>query len=340
MVTSIMVPVDGSHFGEQAFPLAAGLARLSGARLQLVHVHGSTEATDEGVLVPVESLDHWEAEVRQSESLYLKDAGERLLGTYGVQPTLTLLGGRVIEALEAHAAASDVDLVVMSTHGRGGLARAWLGSVADGLLRRLSIPLLLVKPAEAVPPVWREPFFQRMLVPLDGSSAAEAVLEPALRLAALLRAECRFIVVVPGDAAVSSAVAAGAVGVAAAEPRDGAAARARAYLARVCEEAAARGVRGDCHVVGHSSPAAAILQEVAASGCDVIAIASHGRGGPARLLLGSVSDKVIRAAPIPVLVQRIPRMKVLPLHGSPRMGVVHGSAPVERVDAAPPIPPA
>lgn len=311
MFSSIMVPVDGSPFGEQAFSLAAGLARRAGARLQLVHVHSSLEsASEEGVLVPIEAMDQWEGEVRRAEVLYLHDAARRLQEQEGVAVQVALVGGRVADALEAHAASSGADLVIMSTHGRGGLARAWLGSVADGLLRRLSVPMLLLKATEDEQPTG-ERGFTRVLVPLDGSRAAEAVLEPALWLAALTGASMRFLVVeATAGAGVFATVGGTLPGVGQAEAAH---TGAEEYLARVQAQALRKGVASESQVVAHASAAGGILEQAFAGECDVIALATHGRGGAARLLLGSVADKVLRASPVPVLVQRIPRMKVLPL---------------------------
>ncbi len=306
MFRSIMVPLDGSAFGEQVLPLAAALARRAGARLELVHVHAGVETgVEEGVLVPVEALDRWEGEVRQAEQLYLSDAAHRVLKRDEVEAHVALVGGRVVDALEAHAAGIGADLVVMSTHGRGGLARAWLGSVADGLLRRLSVALLLVKPRDGpTPPVGERPF-TRLLIPLDGSRAGEAVLEPALDLALALGAGVRLLIV----AATGAAAAEGR----AAPELDGSRGGAEAYIERVRDMVARRGIAVEARAVAHVSPAGGILEEAATHGCDLIALATHGRGGAVRLLLGSVADKVIRGSSLPVLVQRIPRVRVVPV---------------------------
>ena len=77
----------------------------------------------------------------------------------------------------------------MTTHGRGPLTRFWLGSVADELVRRASVPLLLVRPHEGVPDLAQEPILQHLLIPLDGSELAEQVLEPAVALGTLMAAD-------------------------------------------------------------------------------------------------------------------------------------------------------
>ncbi len=312
MFRSIMVPLDGSAFGEQVLPLAAGLAKRAGARLELVHVHAGVESgVEEGVLVPAEAMDRWDGEVRQSERLYLGDAAHRLVEREELEPRVALLTGRVVDALERHVAEIGADLVIMSTHGRGGVARAWLGSVADGLLRRLAVPLLLVKPSEGTSlPAGDRPF-TRMLLPLDGSRASEAVLDPALELAAVMGAEVRLLIVVPTAPGAVAALTGGEG--AGSTASDGSRGAADAYVQRLRDVVARRGLAVEARAVVHASPAGGILEEATTHGCGVIAMATHGRGGAARLLLGSVADKVIRGSPLPVLVQRIPRLKVVPL---------------------------
>jgi nucleotide-binding universal stress UspA family protein len=86
--------------------------------------------------------------------------------------------------------------VAMSTHGRGPLSRFWLGSVADALMRRLPVPLLLVRPQEGAPDLSEEPPLRRILIPLDGSALAEEVLAPALALGGLVGAEYTLLWVV------------------------------------------------------------------------------------------------------------------------------------------------
>ena len=95
-----------------------------------------------------------------------------------------------------HAIESDVDLVVMTTQGRGPVARFWLGSVADRLVRQMAIPMLFVRPWEVVVNPTQEPKFGCMLIPLDGSQLAEQILDPATAIAAATNAEVTLLRVV------------------------------------------------------------------------------------------------------------------------------------------------
>src|SRR5262249_17667380 len=97
--------------------------------------------------------------------------------------------GGIAESVRVAAESTGADLVVMTTHGRGPVGRFWLGSVADALVRELSMPLLVVQPHVAVPDLRREPLLPHLLLPLDGSPLAEPMIEPAVALGRLFDAD-------------------------------------------------------------------------------------------------------------------------------------------------------
>src|SRR5262245_50453860 len=153
MVRSILVPLDGSTFGEHALPMALSLARRSGAMLHLAHVHQIAPSTSVAGVAVMDSID---LHLRQDEQAYLADVTRRAREHGDVPITTALLDGEVAGALRTYAAARLADLVVLSTHGRGAMGRFWLGSVADELLRDLPCPALLVRPHESKPDLRRE----------------------------------------------------------------------------------------------------------------------------------------------------------------------------------------
>jgi nucleotide-binding universal stress UspA family protein len=95
--------------------------------------------------------------------------------------------------LHDNALGTGVDLVVMTTHSRGEVARLWLGSVAERLVQELSMPILLVRPRQPAPDLADDQAFRHVLIPLDGSPQAEAVLEYAVALLSLMRARCTLL---------------------------------------------------------------------------------------------------------------------------------------------------
>jgi nucleotide-binding universal stress UspA family protein len=156
-----------------------------------------------------------------------------------------------------------------------------------------------------------EPVVRRVLVPLDGSELAEQVLEPVLALGTGTRAEYTLLRVVNRMTPVSYDPASGRVSglrksllgqLQELDRRESA--RARNYLERLAERLRARSLAVQTRVVLHEQPAVAILDDAQQNAVDLIALATHGRGGLRRLLLGSVADKVLRGAATPVLVCR------------------------------------
>ncbi len=185
----------------------------------------------------------------------------------------------------------------MTTHGRGPLRRLLLGSVADQVVRRSAAPVLLVRPREIPTGPTPEPFVEGVLVPRDGSALAEQALGPALDLARVMEARCTLLrVVESGDA--PSPPAPGGIGIF----EIPAAWEARAYLRQVAGRLREEGVPVQTRVVV-ARRAAEAIREQARDG-DLIALATHGRGGVRRMLLGSVADEVVRGGSAPVLVCR------------------------------------
>lgn len=301
MLRTILLPVDGSTFSEHALPVAVDAARRSGARLHIVHVHESPvpRLSPDGLSVHDERL---EAVMRDQEQEYLTSLAHRCMEKAGLSPCVDLLEGPVSAAVSAYAAEIEADLVIMTTHGRGGISRAWVGSVADALVRRAAVPILLVRPREGAVDWSRTAAPRHILIPLDGSDLSAAVLPPALELAALGSAKItllRVVLPVPfivgSNAAIPTFVSGG---------EGDALEDARAYLERVAAPLRAAGREVAVNAVFHSIPAAAILDYAAASGADAIAMATHGRGGWSRIALGSVADKVMRGTLMPTLIYR------------------------------------
>jgi nucleotide-binding universal stress UspA family protein len=308
MYRNILVPLDGSRFAEHALPLALGVARRSGARLLLAHVRPADAVEGLSAFYPMVG---GAAEASRS---YLARVTERVTATVApasvpVPVDPVSLQGPVAAALHERAVASGTDLVVMATHGHGPLSRLWLGSVADELVRRLPMPLLLVRPGDLDVDLSPETTVGQVLVPLDGSPRAESILEPATALGALWEAQyvlARVIPPVPILGLDLGGYAAGGLDLAETEYRQ---ADAHAYLEGVAERLRSRSLRVRTSVVVDKHPVRGILDAAQSHGADLIALSTRGRGGLKRLLLGSVADKVIRAATTPVLVCRPPNQK-------------------------------
>lgn len=297
MYRSIVVPLDGSAFGEQALPFATTIARAAGAAVCLVHVHRERALYVVDAVPIVDEVE--DARERGDETAYLEGLAQRLSAQADLPISVALLDQPVAHALAAHAADTRADLIVLTSHGRGGMSRFWLGSTADALVRQTTTPLLVVRPGGACARASAEPRLEHMLVPLDGSALAEDILDHALALGSLTGA--RFTLFQAIDPETVVYVSPPAAVRADEEELQVLRAAARAYLDSVAERLRARDVHVQTKVV-LDAPAPGILEFAQSHGVDVIAMSTHGRSSIGRLLLGSVADKVIRGATQTVLV--------------------------------------
>ena len=297
MYVSLLVPLDRTSFAEQALPLALSIARRAKARLDLVEVHALYALEDPTAgRVPFEP--ERDAERRRQEQLYLDATAKwltcvsRVSASAGVLPGSVVLPETVADSILERARAGKADLIVMATHARGPLSRSLAGSVADKLIRRAGVPVLLMRESDKTPGIISEPVLDNILILLDGSALAERVLEPALDLARVMEARCTLLRVVESRPSPADRAPGGS-------PEK---AQAEVYLQRVAARVREQGVPVRTRVVVARHVVEAVLEEAAARASNIIALATHGRGGLQRLLWGSVADKLVRAAVAPVLV--------------------------------------
>jgi nucleotide-binding universal stress UspA family protein len=303
MYHNLLVPLDGSSFSQHALAFACNIAQRTGAVLHIAHVHALNDIIYVAGMPVVDADLHSLAQ--EHERVYIERIREHLTSTTRVAITCANLhnGGSVAGTLARYVETSKIDLVVMTTHGRGGLERAWLGSVADALVRCCPVPILLLRPGESTPDIAQTQQLKRILIPLDGSALAEQILAPALELGGLAQAEYILLRAVEPLVLVGYAPLAQASRLDVKLTQEGLA-EAQRYLARVAERLRSAGRPTQTRALLTEQPAVAILDEARRQDVDLIALATHGRRGLARLLLGSVADKVLRGATLPVLMQR------------------------------------
>jgi len=297
MYETVMVPLDGSSFAEEALPLARLFARTLGAELHLVHV--IQPSPDFAFKTPEEDLA-WTDFAREKATGYLA-AHAKSADAAGLSAVSAVLEGHVAEALRSYAAKPGIDLTVLTTHGRSGVSRWWIGSVADDLLRTGGTDLLLVRPWDETDDRDSDARFKRILVPLDGSEVAEGVLRPAAQIAEAFEAELVLVQVVPSPVELTSIYGVPGVELRG-EAYEARVSEAKAYLDGMAGRLEGRAVEG--LVIESGGAAEGIVEAARAGRADLIAMASHGRGGLERALLGSVADKVLRATTRPVLITR------------------------------------
>jgi len=302
MFNEIVVPVDGSPFGELALPVALGIACKSGGEVRLV-----TAITP----LPVASADKEPGSVEEGRLLLARDHVESyhaelqkrvILSGCDVPISCHVEMGSVVDKLDEHARSAEADLLVMTTHGRGPLRRAWLGSVADGLLRRTPCPILAIRPGEGEKLEVEEREFHHLLVTLDGSTESREILPYASIFARSSGTRVTLLRVIPPHFPLSSPFTShSSHGFQGLEEEKRAAEELLESEALALRE---EGLEVEVRVVTGTHPADGILEFAQAEGVDLVAMATHGRGGVARLILGSVADKVIRGGTVPVLLHR------------------------------------
>jgi nucleotide-binding universal stress UspA family protein len=309
MIRSILVPLDGSTFGEHALPLAISMARRLNASLNLIHVHSFMDATYAELQVFDNTLDQ---QLRITERDYLRAIQKKVQDRVSVPVTVRNVEGDIATAIREQAESLRSTWVVMTTHARGPIGRYWLGSVADELVRSLPIPLILVHPGDGQLDLTQEPAIRHMLIPLDGTPLAEQIFEPALALGQAMRSDYTLLRVVTPAYVAPIAVEPAIFGSVAADlmervERAQAALKKEAdsYLDKAAQEVLRRseGATVQMRVVVDEQPGVAILDN-AKPPIDMIAIETHGRGGLSRLPMGSVADKVIRGSKLPILVHK------------------------------------
>jgi nucleotide-binding universal stress UspA family protein len=304
MYHTILVPLDGSAFAEQALPFAANIARRSSATLELVQVHGLYALKDSACSwLPYDPAE--DAALKEQERAYLDAIAKRLETPSVVKVQSAVVTGMAVDGILERAHAKGAVLIVMTTHGRGPLSRAFLGSVADELIRRTPIPVLLIRPQEGALDLAREPVVRRILIPVDCSAASEQILGPAVELGRLTGASFTLLHVVQPVRTPASIPSAHVMNEQARSLPERRFEGARAYLESLADSLRTQSLTVQTRIVA-GWPAAEIIREAQSQAYDLIALATHGRGGAKRLLLGSVADKAIRGCSIPTLVYRPP----------------------------------
>lgn len=305
MLRSLLVPLDGSPTAEDALPMARALARRTGACIRLVLVR-EPPRDPLTVVVDLDAMRERDALVRQAAAAYLGEVAARLRGAGVAEVEVEVLDGEVVGALREAIERTGVDCVAMCTHGRGGWNRFWVGSIAQELVRRVQVPLLLTRPhgddaGHAPPPPADGP--ERVVVTLDGSAFAEHALEAATRIFGPEAAFTLLRVITPPVVHEFRVPKAHPDY----EEEQTLRRRAEAYLHDVAERLAAAGIRAETVVLSRQHAPTGIAEFADAGKMHAVAIASHARVGMPRLVLGSVADKVLRATQVPVLVVRPPR---------------------------------
>ncbi|SDY43382.1 universal stress protein [Halopenitus persicus] len=300
MYDDILVPVDDSEPASTILGHVTDLASWADATIQLLFVadtgrHSVTVVENEVV----------DGLVRKGTTI-VEDVRDRLRAP-GIECETDVVQGTPATTIVEYADRYDHDLIVMSTHGRTGVSRYLRGSVSEAVVRRSPVPVLTAR----MQPDERLTFpYEDVLIPTDGSPGATRAVRHGVALADSLGATVHALSVVEEGwldrddepAAPSADPEQAAGGEQAADPEQAAGGEQAAgdAVEAVVAEAETHGVTTTRHVAD-GNPADVIFDRIDAVDADVVVMGTTGRRGADRVLLGSVAERTVRDAPVPVL---------------------------------------
>jgi nucleotide-binding universal stress UspA family protein len=289
---TILVPLDGSPESNAALPLALTLARATGASIVLLRV-----------------MSHADPEATELATTNLRKIAHELTGS-GISVTSAVRQGRVAEEILAEIQEQSAALVVMRTHARAGVERAFLGSVADQVLARCAVPVVLMRPGEH-----RIAGIHTLLVPVDGSPGGVMGLRAAVALARLSGASIKLVqVTVPVAMHAIAAYEYSGMGYYDAGWDDEAFDSATTYVDGLVAHLRTGGLSAEGEALMAHNAARGIVDSADKCGADLVVMSTRALTGPARTLLGSVANAVVRTANCPVLLVHRPE-NADPPHG-------------------------
>jgi nucleotide-binding universal stress UspA family protein len=286
------VPIDGSPLSERILPIACG--GLGAATVTLVRVveppglFAGADAPPPVALVAAAEVE-------------LDALAERLRERWGLAEVRTRVRrGAVAPAILEAAAETRCSLIALTTHGRSGFDRAVLGSVAERVIRAAPVPVLALRADDAAPAAPLPPaLFERVLIPHDGSPMASRAIEVLSRFDGARRSRVTLLRAIDLPIGVISPATQGLVAELLLAERD----HIRDELEVAAGRARALGFEASA-ALELGPPAAAVLDRAEALAASLVAMATHGRAGPSRWVLGSVTERVLRAATAPLLICR------------------------------------
>ncbi len=310
MYRTMLVPLDGSKLAEVVFTYARELA----GRLDLDMVFLYVSSPDETDKLPMHRsyIEHAAEQVRaQSEEVRKKNAVKgKPVSARGV-----LVTGYPAEEILRYAESNNIDLIMMATHGRSGLSRWVMGSVADKVLRASGLPVWLVRAGLPEKTIYAAQEAARMLVPLDGSKLAEAVL-PHVTEVARLRGSVEVVLLRVFEEQYPMSAVSYYLTPAGYPPQtplkwedfikqenEKLRKAGRQYLEGVAAKLKEAGLKTRIEIAD-GKPAEAIINYAGKDTFSLIVMSTHGSSGLTRFAYGSVTEKVLYGTTAPVLLVR------------------------------------
>ncbi|WP_178916075.1 universal stress protein [Natronomonas gomsonensis] len=283
MYEDILLPFDGSDGATEALHHAAEIAHWADATIHVLFVADTRR--DSVTVVETQVVD---ALVQEGEDIV--EEAEKTLDTLGVDYDSDVVQGHPAPTIVEYAERYEYDVIVMPTHGREGVSRYLIGSVTEKVVRLSSVPVLTARMQPDEQLVFP---YETILLLTDGSAGAAYAAEHGLSLAAALDATVHVLSVVddnPLGLDVRSTISG--------REREQAATDA---VDNIVSEAETRGVSNTVRHVEHGSPIEVILETIDSNDIHAVVMGTTGRRGSDRILLGSIAEKTVRSAPVPVI---------------------------------------
>jgi nucleotide-binding universal stress UspA family protein len=297
MYTRLLIPLDGSKTAEAALPYGRTLARTLKIPVELLSIVDITVLATQvfrgsGYFEPII------AETVRSSEEYLN----RIAKTFPADNVSCTVETGKAEDVIIEKAGSDATLTAMATHGRSGIDRLIMGSVAEKVLRSAINPLILIRASEEADSEGLA-VLKSVIVPLDGSELAETVLSPVVQLANALKLEVILLrayqIPMNTYAGMEDSYPIDYEKISGALKEE-----AQSYLERKVAELKRNGIEKLSFVISEGSGAGEIVALGRRTPDNLIAMCTHGRSGIKRWVLGSVTEKVVRLSEDPVLIIR------------------------------------
>jgi len=301
MYSKILVPLDGSRLSEGILPYARCLAKAFKIPIDLLLVIDPETISAASGPGTDRYLYAAEADMKKNRSEYLDETVRSLLPSLTVNCSVET--GYPAEAIVDKASAHPDTLVAMATHGRSGVQRWFIGSVADKVLHICTNPLLLVRTA-GKEPANEQAGLKTVIVPLDGSPLAELALPHVTAMAKEIDLE---VVLVRAYSLVSHMYMAEGMAPDFDQLTESIRDEVKSYLEEKIRQLKVEGLEKVSYQLLEGDPAAKIIDIARETPDNLVAISTHGRSGIGRWVLGGVTDRVVRHSSDPVLVIRAAR---------------------------------
>lgn len=301
MYKRMLVPLDSSELAEVVFAYAKELAGRLHMEVILLHVYGHDER-DEAALRQDYLNKAIEMVKSQASEVWANSGGEP--GARTIEVRAVLVEGHAADEVLRYAEENGVDLILMATHGRSGVMRWAMGSVADKVLRASKVPVWLIRAGIPKEVVYDECVMETLLVPLDGSELAESVLPHVEALAKQRNPEgMKAVLLTVCEPPVNPVYDPQGMPLDWPDHMERSKSEAKKYLNGVAGRIERAGLAVSVEIVG-GEVAEGIIESAERNAADLIVMATHGRSGIKRWAYGSVAERVLQGATSPVFLVR------------------------------------